>query len=490
MNDLVFLTAGQLAEAIRRRDVSASEVLEAHLAQIAKHNPALNAIVTLDEENARRRAQEADAALARGEVWGPLHGVPFTAKDAFETAGVRTTSSYKPLADYVPRQNATVVARLLDAGGVLLGKTNMPELAGDAQSHSPLFGRANNPWGLDRTPSGSTGGGAAAVAAGLSPLEIGSDLAGSIRNPAHACGVFGLKPTEHLVSGAGHIPDLPGSPKATRHLGTFGPLARSVQDLRLALSLIAGPDGRDWEVPPAPLAEPPARTLEQLRFAWTDDFRVPVTADTRAALEGLAGDLAQAGCRVERAKPPGLDLAEAWRTFGQILGAQVAAALPLPLRALRHPLSYLAPLAFSPRDPIPRAILRGFRLGVRGLVEALTRRDALIATLEAFLIQWDAWLCPVASTPAFTHRKPATTLIGQPIEVDGQRVPYWVVANSFTTVFNLTGNPVVVLPLALSRDGLPIGVQVVGRRWRDMELLAVATRLAEAFAPFRRPPGY
>jgi amidase len=189
-----------LARAIRERTISAKEVLEADLAQIALHNPKLNAIVTLDEERARQRAKEADEAIARGENWGPLHGVPVTIKDFYATAGLRTTCSYKPLANYIPQQDATVVARLRSAGAIILGKTNLPMLGLGIQTDSPLFGRANNPWNLNYTPGGSTGGGAAAVVAGLSPLELGGDGGGSIRLPSHFCGVFGLKPTEHRVS--------------------------------------------------------------------------------------------------------------------------------------------------------------------------------------------------------------------------------------------------------------------------------------------------
>jgi amidase len=461
--------------------------MQAHLSHIAQHNPALNAIVTLDEERALQRAKEADAALARGEIWGPLHGVPVTIKDAFETAGLRTTSSFPPLANYVPKRDATIVARLRAAGAIILGKTNMPILTVDIQSNSPLFGRANNPWDLSRTTGGSTGGGAAAVAAGLSPLELGSDGGGSIRIPSHFCGVFGLKPTEHLVPGTGHIPDLPGAPKSLRHICSFGPLARCVQDLRLCLALIAGPDGQDMDVPPVPLEGTPARPLRELRFAWTDDFGgVPVTMETRAALERLAGTLAGLGCRVERANLPGFDFKLVWQTYGTIMGTIAGMSLPLPLRALGR----LAGPIISRHEPIYRAIMQGTRRDMRRYFEALTRRDALIEALERFLSEWDAWLCPVSCTPAFTHRRSGVTWPAQTIEVDGIKIPYWKASISYTTPFNLTGNPVVVLPMAKSKEGLPIGGQVVGQRWRDLELLGVAEQLAEVTGPYQCPPGY
>ncbi|MFQ5823294.1 MAG: amidase [bacterium] len=487
MSDLVFHTVNQLASAIRERKVSAMEVLKTQLSHIAQHNPALNAIVTLNEDRALQRAKEADSVLAQGELWGPLHGVPVTIKDAFETAGLRTTSSHKPLADYVPKQDATVVARLRAAGAIILGKTNMPELAMDVQCNSPLFGRANNPWDLGRTPGGSTGGGAAAVAAGLSPLEMGSDVGGSIRLPAHFCGVFGLKPTEHRVSGAGHIPGLPGDPKSVRYLRAIGPLARSVEDLKLCLSIIAGPDGRDWDIPPVPLDNPSKRALPELRFAWTDNFGgVPVTTESRAVLNKLARSLTELGCRVERHNPPGFDFEDAWETYGEILGTAVGVHVPLPLRVLGY---LLGPIMYM-NDPTTRATMRGFGLIMQRFVKALTRRDALMKSMENFLSKWDAWLCPVSSTPAFTHRKSSMGWPGKHIEVDSQKVPYWVGSMSYTTVLNLTGNPVVVLPLARSKDGLPIGVQVVGRRWHDLELLDIAAKIVEVTGGYQRPPGY
>jgi amidase len=481
MDELVFRTATELAGIIREKNASAQEVLEAHLSHIAQHNPGLNAIVTPNAEKARQRAAQADAVLARGEVWGPLHGVPVTFKDAFETAGLRTTSSFKPLADYVPAQDATPVARILAAGAVTLGKTNMPTLALDIQSNSPLFGRANNPWDVERTTGGSTGGGAASVAAGLSPLEIGSDIGGSVRIPAHYCGVFSLKTTEHRVSIAGHIPEPPGAPNGVRHMGTVGPLARCVEDLRLALELIAGPDGRRWEMAPVPLTPVPRPPLQELRVAWTDSFGAPVTQDTRETLARVVQELTQAGCHVERLDPPGFDLETAWETWGEILGAEVGAGMDRIPRLLTSLQFRLMPDS----SLLKRGLLRGLRLNMNRYAQALTRRDALISKLEEFLAGWDAWLCPVTAGPAFPHCK-----TGQPILVDGQKEQYFVASSSYTSVFNLTGNPVVVLPAGRSGEGLPIGIQVVGRRWQDMKLLAVAEALTEVTGPFQRPPGY
>ncbi len=482
MSELIYCTASDLARLIREKQVSAVQVLDAHLDQIAKHNAKLNAIVTLNEKNARQRAIEADAALARHESWGPLHGVPVTIKDVYETAGLRTTSSFKPLEKYIPEKDATVVARLQQAGAIVLGKTNMPMLAMDVQSDSPIFGRVNNPWDMTRTPGGSTGGGAASLAAGLSPLEMGSDIGGSLRIPAHFCGVFALKPTDHLVSLAGHIPEPPGSPRGVRHMGMPGPLARSVQDLRLALSLIAGMDGRRWEMPPVPLTPIQKKPLKEYRFAWTDHFgSVAASEATQAILEKLADDLARAGCQVEQATPPDFDFDLAWETYGVMLGSEIGAGMEtMPRLLTKLQLQMMA-------DPsrIRSGYVRGLSPNMKRYAQALTHRDKLISQLESFLSKWDAWLCPVTVGSAFKHCK-----MGQPIEIDGHSVPYFTANMSFTTIFNMTGNPVVVLPAGQTNDGLPIGIQVVGQHWNDMALLSVAEALADMTGGFQAPPGF
>jgi amidase len=482
MDKLVFATAVELAAAIRQGDVSASEVLDAHLAQIARHNPGLNALVTLDTEQARQRALAADAARARGELWGPLHGVPVTIKDSFETAGLRTTSGYPPLADHVPAEDAPPVARLRAAGAIVLAKSNLPTMAGDAQTNNPLFGRSHNPWSQAHTPGGSSGGGAAAVAAGLSPLDLGSDYAGSLRIPAHFCGIYTIKPTDHRVPNTGHIPPFPGLPRGVRHMPQGGPLARSVDDLTLALRLIAGPDGREWEVPPVPLEPAPERQVRSLRLAWTDELGgVTASAETAAALERLAGALAGLGASVERAFPRAFDMAMAWETWGELSQAEIGSSVT--------PEEEVAVARFgADRDSevlISRGVAQAVGASMRQYAAILTRRDSLISALEQFLSGWDALLCPVTLGPAFTHRPTST-----PIVVDGRPTPYWAATLSYTTPFSLTGSPVVVLPLARSAEGLPIGVQLVGRRWGDMELLAVAAQLAAVIGPWQPPQGY
>src|SRR6202023_3419395 len=321
--DGVFSSTTQLAGAIRSGHVSAREVLSAHLAQIATHNPALNAVVTLDADRASERAREADEALARGENWGPLHGVPFTLKDAHATSGVRTTTGFPPLAGYVPKEDGAVAARLKDAGGILIGKTNVPVMLADFQTSNPIFGRTNTPWDTARTPGGSSGGAAAALASGMTPFEIGTDLSASIRIPAHFCGVFGLKTTERRVPLTGVIPGLPG-PRPLRIMSTIGPMARTVDDLALVYSIIAGPDGLDTDVPPVPVGPAVAIELADLRIAVAPPFPgLPVAAEIRAAVAQVASTLAPLCRVVEEAPLPSLDFNQELAGGGALVGMMI-----------------------------------------------------------------------------------------------------------------------------------------------------------------------
>jgi len=477
-----FSSALELAAAIRARRTTASQLVELYLDRISRHNPTLNAVCTLDAAGATRRAREADAALARGEVWGPLHGVPMTIKDALETAGLRTTGGHPPLKDYIPTVDAPAVSRLRGAGAILLGKTNVPPLSADYRADNPIFGRTNNPWNLERTPGGSTGGGAAAVAAGLSAFDVGSDLAGSVRTPAHYCGLFGLKPTERRIANTGHIPEPPGLPRAVRHMNVLGPLARSVDDLIVLTKTMSGPDDAEWDLAPVPWIEPLERALSSHRFAWSTDFGgVPVTADTRIGIQQLARALANGGGAVEERNPEGFSFDEAWETWGEIAIAERAATGGERSRERVAALNATLGDAWA----VARGSAKGARATIADYMAALTRRDRLITALERFFQQWDVLLCPVTVSPAIPH-----VPFGTPIDVDEQKVPYFIAGTAYTCPFNLTGNPSVVLPLTRSRDGLPIGVQLVGKRWSEPELLALAQKVALVTGPFTPPPKY
>jgi amidase len=456
MESLIFAPAYQIAQAIRDRSISVEEVITAHLAQIDQYNQQLNAIVTLDREKALNLAHAADLALKKAENWGELHGVPVTIKDTWSTQGLRTTSSYPPLAQYIPPQDAIAVARLRAAGAIIIGKTNTPQLAEDFQTNSPIFGRTNNPWNLEYTPGGSSGGGAAAVAAGFSPLELGSDCGGSIRIPAHFCGVFGFKPTEQRVSCVGHIPELPGLPKTIRHLQTVGIMARSVEDLRLCLSVIEQPQSTTAEIETIS-AHQPSLPLSSCRLAWTERFAdIPVTTEMSGVMRQLSTPLAHQGCEIKERSPPDFDFNQVWETYNTIFDLEFAS---------------------QPQEQTPESL--------QNYHDALARRNVFIDKIERFLENWDAWLTPVAATPAFTHRP-----MGVDLEVDRVSLPYWQVLNAYVTPFNLTGSPVVAIPVCQSLEGLPIGIQIIGKKGSDLKLLVIAQQLSQLIGGFQRPPGY
>lgn len=492
MSSLVFLPAYQLARMIREREVSAVEVVNAYLAQITKHNIKLNAICTLDKDNALTRAKLADEALSKGENWGALHGVPVTIKDIFETAGLRTTAGYIPLKDYVPQHDATVVARLRAAGAVILGKTNMAELAGDFQSTNSLFPKVNNPWNLDYTAGGSSGGSAAAVAAGLSPLDIGNDIAGSVRQPAHFCGIYGLKPTDRRISLAGSIPEVPGMPHCLRQMMTVGCFARSLEDIRLCFSLIAGADIRRPDVPPISLDTPTGKSLQKLKIAWSEEWtEVPVASEVRAVMDAIAQKLSQAGTHIERWLPKDFDLPTVWNLYGRMAAYINNYAQPKDRYNVRRSLTLLWRTATQGDKKLrelgnfSRFLPELLRPSLRGYFETLTQRDRFTAQIDKALEPWDVWLTPVAATPAFTH-SPAWSAV----EIEGKSYPHGVANGAYTIPFNLSGHPAVVIPVGQTHNGLPIGLQIVGKRWQEMELLSIAQELDKAIGAFRQPLDY
>ncbi len=452
----VFTSTVELAAAIRVGSISAVEALEAHLKQIERHNGALNAVVIVDAEAARKRAGEADAAQARGENWGPLHGVPHTLKDSHSTAGMRSTVGFPSFANHLAKVDGTVAARLKAAGSVLVGKTNAAMLLSDHQSSNPLFGRTNNPWNLERTPGGSSGGAAAALAAGMTPFEVGTDMSASIRLPAHCCGVFGLKPTENRVSLHGAFPDPQGLPRAVRIVSCIGPMARTVDDLALLYGIIAGPDGHDTEVKPVPVERLPEVGLRGLRVAYAPTFPgVPVAEEIRKAAENLARRMESAGAIVEEAQLPEIDFLADLESTGELIGMM---------------------LGTVQEDGPPVPLKRYF--------EALHRRDGSSIAWERFFDGWDVLLCPAMMVAAFPHCE-----AGSPIDVDGKETDYWMVS-AHGTLFNYSGHPAIAMPCGLGQGGLPIGLQLVGRKWDEARLLAVARAVSELAGGFQRPPGY
>jgi len=452
------LPARLLAAKLRRGTLSATEALEAHLARIEERNGAINAVVSLDAEGARTRAKQADEAMQHGDVWGRLHGVPMTLKDGHEVAGLRTTIGTE-LLDRVSDEDGTVAARLRAAGAIIIGHTNVPPWLADHQSANPIFGATHNPWNVERTAGGSSGGAAAAVAAGMTPLEVGSDMVGSIRLPAHFCGVYGLKTTEHRVPLTGFVRGPGGGPRPVRIISCLGPIARDLGDLELALGILAGPDGRDADVAPVPLEKRRRRRLAELRLAVAPTLPgATIAASLRRQVERVAEAAGGAGARIVD-RLPDVEWPALNRLFGDLIGAMVG--------------------VFDPTSE-----LRDEQRTLGWYLAALDQRDRLIATWQAYFEDVDALILPPAMTSAFSHRPPGT-----PFEVDGNTVAYHEqgLVHAFS---NLTGLPGLAAPAGVDDDGLPIGIQIIGPLWSEMRLLDIAQALEEEgiLPGFRFPP--
>lgn len=453
MTDIALWPGRRLAEAIRRRELSSRELLEHFLARVERFNASLNAVVTLDPDGARRAADAADAALARGVPVGPLHGVPMTIKDTYETAGMRTTSGH-PEWDHVPERDAEAVRRLRAAGAVIFGKTNTPTRAADWQTFNPIFGTTNNPWDVSRTPGGSSGGAAAALATGMTALELGSDIAGSIRVPANWCGVCGHKPSWGIVPQRGHLPPPPGA-LAESDLGVMGPMARDVADLELTLDVLAGPTelsavGWRLELPP-----PRASSLSELRLAtWLDDADYPVESDVGAALQAAVAALSDAGARLVDAKPS--------VTLAELVGLHQVLLYPLmdPTSTLSH----------------------------RQWMSAHERRELLRAKMADYFRDVDALLMPITVVPAVKHDHHEPFI--------ERLIPFGNENRSYFDLFGWVGLatvaylPATAVPVGRTAGGLPVGVQVVGPFLEDRTTLTVARHIERLLGGFTPPPGY
>lgn len=485
MMDIAFRSARQLAAAIRAKETSSRELLDHYLDRIQRLNPPINAVVTLDVERARRRADAADAALMRGESWGPLHGVPMTIKDAYETAGIRTTGGAEKFAEHVPGTDAIAVGRLIAAGAVVFGKTNLPVLSMDVQSYNPIFGTTNNPWDTARAPGGSSGGAAAALAAGLTALELGSDIAGSIRNPAHYCGVYGHKPTYGIVPVRGHIPGPPGT-ISDADIGVAGPLARSADDLSLALDILAGPDperATAWQL----VLPPPRRaTVRDYRVAaWLDDPACPIDNDLLQRYHAVVEALRRAGVTVDETARPGFDFAEAFYRFLILLSGATSAGIPPD----HFPSWVEMANGFAEDD---RSQLAGFLRGSiqrhREWLIANEMRERMRVEWAKLFIDYDVLLCPITPTAAIPHdqNEPPTS---RTISVNGTPRPYHDQL-AWAGVVGMAYLPATVAPVGFTPAGLPVGIQIVGPYLEDRTPLAFARHLADVIGGFEPPPGY
>lgn len=465
-DELNFVTARELARRIGSREVSAVEVLDAHLEQIARVDPFVNAIVTLLPEQARAQAEAADAALARGEDVGPLHGLPIAHKDTTDTKGIRTTYGSPIFRDFVPEENALIVERIQRAGAIPIGKTNVPEFGAGSQTFNTVFGATRNPYDLTKTPGGSSGGAAAALATGMHPIADGSDLGGSLRNPGGYCNVVGFRPSP------GRVPKV-SSESAWFDMTTNGPLARTVGDVALLMSVIAGPDNRSpisLDDSGSVFAAPLERDFRGVRVAWSRDLGgLPVDPRTTAVLESQRGVFADLGIDLIEAEP---DLSGADEVFHILRAWQFDAGHGELLDTRRDEL----------KGTVIWNIEQGRELSGADVARAYGLRSALYQRVQAFFSEFDFLLAPVSQVPPF----PVDT--EYPTEIDGTPMGTYIEWMRTCSRITVSAHPAISVPAGFTAEGLPVGLQIVGRARDDFGVLQLAHAFEQATNHWQRRP--
>ena len=461
-DDTALWSAGRLAAAIRNKDLASRELLELYLDRIDRLNGPVNAVVTFDTERARAAADQADAATARGESAGPLHGLPVTIKDAIETAGIRSTGGATELTDHVPEHDAVAVAKLKAAGAIVFGKTNLPRWSGDLQSYNDIFGTTNNPWATDRVPGGSSGGAATAVACGFTSFELGTDIGGSVRIPSHFCGTFGLKPSFGVVPQRGYL-DQVGGGTTDADINVFGPIARSADDLDLLLGVLAGPPPEQAPAWRLELPEPRGASLSDYRIGvWFDDPRCEIDHDYAAVLRSAADRLSAAGAKIEEAHPA-VSFAEQVDLFTAMIVAAIAPSMGAEVGAASGGLHY------------------------DWLQHEITRARFKAAWADWFTTH-DVLLCPVTPTPAFPHDQ-SEDFFNRTLTINGESRSY-LDNVCWTGLIGIVGLPSAVPPLGRTPSGLPVGVQVVTPYLHDRDAIRVAGLIADVVGGYETPPGF
>jgi amidase len=456
MIDLSTATATDALDALARGAITSEALLTAQLERVERFNPVLSAVVAMDLDGALRDARAADEARRQGRLTGPLHGLPMTIKDIFATRGLVTTSGHAPLSDYRPEADAPAVAALKAAGAVVFGKTNLPEFGGDIQSYNDIHGLCRNPWNPERTAGGSSGGAGAALASGMTLLELGSDIGGSIRVPCHYNGVFGHKPTWNAVDRFGESPRPPVWAHALMDLVVAGPMGRSVADVRLGLDVLTAITTGGIPGARLPPASPRSHSARGLRVAiHVEDPAAPTSAACKAAVREVGARLAAAGAQVTEPGLPGPDLAEQNLLYRDLLNA-----------------------AMSP----------GYAASHQEWKATDERRHRLRADYARFFQDHDVLLAPIAPTPAFPHVTEGS-MGSRKLTVDGVEVSY-LKHLVWAGLPTLPGLPATAVPVALSDEGLPMGLQVIGPLWADQTTLAVAGLIETLNGGFRPPPGY
>ena len=479
---MIFDSAHEILEKIKQREVSSLEVLESFLAQVEKVNPTINAIVALDIERAKEKAIEADNKINLKSKLGPLHGLPMTIKDAFEVEGIVSTGGNPAWKDNIPKRNAEAVQRLVDAGAIIFGKTNVPFLSSDLQSFNKIYGTTNNPWDLERTPGGSSGGSAAALAAGMTPLELGSDIGGSIRVPAHFCGLYGHKPSYNIISEVGHMPPPPGSILTGNGLSVAGPLARSPEDLEIALDVLVSAQEQDSQAWKVKLPKARTKKIKELKIAvWPDEPYAEADDEITSLIKDTAEDLRHAGAKVETVDLP-ISFEEIDKIYSLLLNPLMLAGSP------KETFETLAKLneSLDPNDMSELAkVARGSVLKHADWVLVNAMRQNMRQKWREFFNKFDVILCPTCITPAFKHNH--NPVHERKLTINGKDDEY-LRATLWAGPAVSAGLPSTNVPIGMSSNNLPISMQITGPYLEDKTCLEVAKVVRNLRGGFKIPP--
>ena len=484
MPEYIYKSAIELAHLIKKGRATSTDVVKEHLARIKKFNPELNAVVISLEDEAIKTAAQYDQEMVQGQLRGPLHGVPMTVKEQFWVKGTKSTINFKMLKDWVAPDDAIVVQRLKNAGAILLGKTNVPKNLTDYQVSGDLYPDGKNPYNLEHSPGGSSGGSSAALAAGMIPIELGGDFGGSIRNPSNYCGLYGMKPTENTVPGNGVAPQPKGARGFVFHMAQAGPMARTIEDMELLWKIIRGPHHSDRNTPRIEWKDPQNKKLSDYRIAWVDGWPgYEASQETKSLIKNFIDLLNKHNCLTEKTGPTNNLHTRSLSLFVRLFSQLISQNAPWFIKPLMK--AQLKKGLLNGIGKFQTELNQGFKNSFIHYSETMGIRAGIVSEWEQFFEKFDLLVCPASFGPAFKRRK-----IGTPIEYDGKKLTYINYAWPYLACFNASGHPGMNLPLGIGQHGLPVGIQIVGPYWSEPDLIHFA-KLVSAFTEgFVIPPGY
>ncbi len=484
MTKFIYQSALNLANMIRNGQASSVDIVSEHIFQIKKFNEDLHAVILLIEDDALRNAEACDREAKEGKFRGPLHGVPITIKEQFWLKGQKSTMNFKRLKDWIAPRDAVLVERVKQAGAIIMGKTNVPKNLLDYQVTGDIYPEGKNPYNPDYTPGGSSGGSAAALASGMTPIEIGGDFGGSIRIPANFCGVFGLKPTERTIPLHGNVPIPKGAKGSVFHMAQAGPMARTVEDTELLWRIIQGPHESDRTIPRIHWHDPSGKTLGEYKIAWVDGWTGYETSkEVSASIKTLIEKIEQQGATLERTGPSEDLHDQSLSLFVRLFPKMIAQDAPWFIRPL---------IKKQMRNTLLKGLTRykqeynqGFNLSFRNYSETMGIRAGIVEGWEKFFRKFDFLICPVAFGTAFKRCK-----LGSRISFENKELIYSNYVWPYVACFNASGHPAMNIPIGLGKNGLPLGIQIAGPYWSEPEMFHFAKQVASLTPGFIKPEGY